>query len=81
MTAADGKTRDLWERNLRFKTDVSEDGPQKGAPAIVAAGHDGRPDRCDLHCTRRNQRSYLTAMLIGAKLINPRQKENGSTIF
>jgi hypothetical protein len=38
VTTADGKIRDFWERNLRFKTDVSEDGPQKGAPAIVAAG-------------------------------------------
>lgn len=46
MTAADGKTRDLWERNLRFKTDVSEDGPQKGAPAIVAGGMMG--DRTDV---------------------------------
>jgi cytochrome c len=46
VTTADGKTRDFWERNLRFKTDVSEDGPQKGAPAIVAAGMMG--DRADV---------------------------------
>jgi len=46
VTTADGKTRAFWERNLRFKTDVSEDGPQKGAPAIVAAGMMG--DRADV---------------------------------
>ena len=41
------KTRDFWERNLRFKTDVvSDDGPQKGAPAIVPAGMMG--DRADV---------------------------------
>lgn len=38
VTTADGKTRDFWERNLRFKTDSSADGPEKGAPAIVGAG-------------------------------------------
>jgi cytochrome c len=38
VTTEDGKSRDFWERNLRFKTDSSEDGPNKGAPAIVAAG-------------------------------------------
>jgi cytochrome c len=38
VTTADGKTRDFWERNLRFKTDSSGDGPAKGAPAILAAG-------------------------------------------
>jgi cytochrome c len=43
---ADGKVRDFWERNLRFKTDVSDDGPQKGAPAIVPAGMMG--DRADV---------------------------------
>jgi cytochrome c len=46
VTTADGKTRDFWERNLRFKTDVSEDGPQRGAPAIVGAGMVG--DRADV---------------------------------
>ena len=46
VTTADGKTRAFWERNLRFKTDVSEDGPEKGAPAIVAAGMMG--DRADV---------------------------------
>jgi cytochrome c len=42
----DGKTRDFWERNLRFKTDVSTDGPRPGAPAIVPAGMMG--DRADV---------------------------------
>jgi cytochrome c len=35
VATADGKIRDFWERNLRFKTDVSDDGPQKGAPTLV----------------------------------------------
>lgn len=30
--------RNFWERNLRFKTNSSEDGPAKGAPAILRAG-------------------------------------------
>jgi len=38
VTTDDGKTRDFWERNLRFKTDSSDDGPEKGAPAILRAG-------------------------------------------
>lgn len=38
VTTADGKTHDFWERNLRFKTDSSEDGPEKNAPAIVDSG-------------------------------------------
>jgi cytochrome c len=38
VTTADGKTRAFWERNLRFKTDSSQDGPDKGAPAIMPAG-------------------------------------------
>ena len=33
-----GKTRSFWERNLRFMTDSSTDGPDKGAPAIMPAG-------------------------------------------
>jgi cytochrome c len=46
VATADGKTRDFWERDLRFKTDVSDDGPQKGVPAIVPAGMMG--DRADV---------------------------------
>jgi cytochrome c len=46
VTTADGKIHAFWERNLRFKTDISDDGPQKGAPALVAAGMMG--DRADV---------------------------------
>jgi cytochrome c len=45
ITTGDGKTHAFWERNLRFKTDSSENGPQKGAPALVEAGMLG--DRAD----------------------------------
>jgi cytochrome c len=38
VTTADEKTRAFWERNLRFMTDSSQDGPEKGAPAIMPAG-------------------------------------------
>jgi cytochrome c len=38
VTTLDGQTRDFWERNLRFKTDSSDEGPDKDAPAIVNAG-------------------------------------------
>ena len=38
VTTADGQTQDFWERNVRFKTDSSAEGPEKGAPAIAAAG-------------------------------------------
>jgi cytochrome c len=38
VTTADGKTRAFWERNLRFRTDSSEVGPEKGAPALMPAG-------------------------------------------
>jgi cytochrome c len=38
VTTADGKTRAFWERNLRFRTDSSQDGPEKGVPAITPAG-------------------------------------------
>jgi len=41
VTTADGKTRDFWERNLRFKTDSSSEGPLKGVPAILGAGMQG----------------------------------------
>jgi cytochrome c len=45
ITTADGKLHAFWERNLRIKTDGSENGPQKGAPALVGAGMMG--DRAD----------------------------------
>jgi cytochrome c len=38
VVTADGETHDFWERNLRFKTDSSNEGPVKGAPAILGAG-------------------------------------------
>jgi cytochrome c len=38
VTTVDGKTRAFWERNLRFRTDASKDGPEKGAPALMPAG-------------------------------------------
>ena len=38
VTTQDGNSRKFWERNLRFKTDSSDDGPEKNAPAILAAG-------------------------------------------
>jgi cytochrome c len=38
VTTGDEKTRAFWERNLRFMTDSSQDGPEKGAPAIMPAG-------------------------------------------
>lgn len=41
VTTADGQTVQFWERNLRFKTDTSADGPPKGSPAIVGAGMAG----------------------------------------
>jgi len=46
VTTADDKTRHFWERNLRLKTDSSQDGPQAGAPALVPAGMMG--DRADV---------------------------------
>ncbi len=46
VTTTDGNIRDFWERNLRFKTDASKDGPEKGAPALLGAGMMG--DRADV---------------------------------
>jgi cytochrome c len=37
ITTADGKLHAFWERNLRFKTDGSKNGPQKGTPAPFVA--------------------------------------------
>jgi cytochrome c len=41
VTTSDGQTMDYWERNIRFKTDTSDIGPVRGAPAIVGAGMAG----------------------------------------
>ena len=38
LLAADGKTADFWEANLRFKTDASSTGPLAGKPVIMPAG-------------------------------------------
>src|SRR5262249_48649860 len=38
VTTGDGKTHAYWERNLRFKTDSSDEGPAKDTPAIVGSG-------------------------------------------
>jgi cytochrome c len=46
VTTADGKTHKYWERNLRLKTDTSDDGPQRNPRALVAAGMMG--DRADV---------------------------------
>jgi cytochrome c len=62
VTTVDGKTRDFWERNLRFKTDSSEEGPDKDAPAIVNAGMMG--DRASIIFSRGNQPLYCSRMLI-----------------
>jgi cytochrome c len=32
VMTGDGKTHDYWERNLRFKTDSTGKGPERGAP-------------------------------------------------
>jgi cytochrome c len=41
VTTADGQTHAFWERNLRFKTDSSAIGPEKGVPALFGAGMQG----------------------------------------
>jgi len=46
VATADGSKRKYFERNLRFKTDSSDDGPTSGAPALVPAGMMG--DRADV---------------------------------
>ena len=46
IVTTDGKSRDFWKRNLRLKTDISDDGPHMGAPALVPAGM--MEDRADV---------------------------------
>ncbi|RZI40449.1 cytochrome c family protein [Herbaspirillum sp. HC18] len=41
VKTADEKTQKVWEFNLRFKTDSSQDGPLPGKPVIVGAGMQG----------------------------------------
>ena len=38
VTTSNGETVQFWERNLRFKTDSSQDGPRPMTPAILPAG-------------------------------------------
>jgi cytochrome c len=53
VTTANGETHKFWERNLRLKTDASSDGPEKSAPALVAAGMMG--DRADVIFAEPNE--------------------------
>lgn len=46
VTTGDGETVQIWEFNLRFKTDSSNRGPAKGQPVLVGAGMAG--DRAQL---------------------------------
>jgi cytochrome c len=59
VTTADGKTRDFWERNLRFKTDSGSEGPEKGAAALVGAGMMG--DRADVIFAAPEEMSAIIA--------------------
>lgn len=62
VTTADGKTRDVWERNLRFKTDTSDQGPEKGAPAIVGSGMQG--DRASVVFPRQKSSANLSRIYV-----------------
>jgi cytochrome c len=53
VATVDGKRRKFWERNLRFKTDSSQEGPAPGAPALVPAGMMG--DRADVIFSAPNE--------------------------
>jgi len=41
VTTADGRTREFWEFNLRFKTDSSLRGPAPGTPVLLESGMQG----------------------------------------
>lgn len=41
VTVASGETTPLWEFNVRFKTDSSENGPLPGQPVVVGGGMQG----------------------------------------
>jgi len=41
VKTADGGVSKIWEFNLRFKTDSSEDGPLPGKPVVIGAGMRG----------------------------------------
>lgn len=46
VTTGNGETHQFWERNLRLKTDSSENGPTKGNPVLIPGGMRG--DRANL---------------------------------
>lgn len=41
LTMQNGATQKFWERNLRFKTDSSKDGPAAGKPVLIPSGQLG----------------------------------------
>jgi cytochrome c len=41
ITTANGKTFPFWEFNLRFKTDSTANGPERGRPVLIEAGMRG----------------------------------------
>ena len=41
VTMENGVTQQFWERNLRFKTDASVDGPAPGKPVLIPGGMQG----------------------------------------
>lgn len=41
VETADGKSQKIWEFNLRFKSDSSKLGPERGRPVVVGAGMQG----------------------------------------
>ena len=63
VTTADGGVRDFWERNLRFKTDSSDDGPVRDAPAIIGAGMMGESRIRHLRRTGGDQSLHQQAVL------------------
>lgn len=63
VVTANGRQHKFWERNLRFKTDSSGDGPEKKAPALVRAGMLG--DRADVIFAEPSEISTLISMKCG----------------
>jgi cytochrome c len=57
VTMANGQVHKFWERNLRLKTDASNDGPEKNVPALVGAGMMG--DRADVIFAEPSEISHL----------------------
>jgi len=41
VATADGATHEIWDFNLRFKTDASARGPEPGKPVLLGAGMRG----------------------------------------